>query len=412
MRYAMPWVLAVLVVASPVVCCAHIVTVDCDGGADYLTIQEAVNAASGGDTIAIAACVYEEQVLIPDIPLVMVGEGAAATEITWSGAGGTVEFQQSDLALHNLTVRHEADFGRAVTWDEQTLTLSSCVVSGRVDGGQYYGKVVVSGSDVEWLEVCGGFRTSTVEQSEFGYAAFYAPWQTCHTLNSSGSRYGRLVPCLSYCSGDTIGRIHLTGVADAAEYLEATASRIDTLTGWFSAHLELSGCEVGVFTYEAAHETGPLFQVSDCLFTGDVDVVADYKRGTGAAGGSRGYSFEHNTILGQLMFDMATSEKGFNDFIRSNIVVGPSVINCQYDITVSHNDFAGGLTIDAPAAQVEANIYEDPQFCDAPFGDYTVHENSPCNGAAHDGSVIGAFPVGCYVPVQRASWGRIKAQFR
>ena len=412
MRQATLCMIAALVAASPAVCCAHTLTVDCDGGADYFTIQEAVNAAAAGDTIAIAACVYEEHVLIPDIPLVMVGEGAATTEITWSGAGGTVEFQESDLALHELTVRHTGELGHAITWDEQTLTLSGCEVSGRVDGGLYYGEVHVHQSEVEWLRVSGGVRQSTVDRSRLGYAEFLAPWQNAHSLVSSDSRYGRLVPCLSHCLGDTIGRVDLSGAYDSAEYLEANACRIDTCIGWYSAELDFAGCEIGAFTYEVAHLIGPRFQVSGCLFTEDVGVVATYKSGTGASRAVRGYRLEHNTILGQLMFDMATSVNGFNDFIRSNIVVGPSVISCQYDVTISHNDFAGGLTIDAPVAQVEANIYDDPLFCDAPLEDYTVHDESPCNGAAHDGSVIGAFPVGCGVPVEQVSWGSIKAMFR
>jgi hypothetical protein len=99
-------------------------------------------------------------------------------------------------------------------------------------------------------------------------------------------------------------------------------------------------------------------------------------------------------------------------YIRSNIVMGFSVIASGDQLLITHNDFAGGLVLDAPAAQVEANISEDPWFCGAPAGDYTVHESSPCNGAAHDGSVIGAFPVGCYVPVEQLSWGRLKARFR
>ena len=412
MRHAALCMFAALSLAPPVVCNSSTLTVDCEGGADYLTIQEAVNAAATGDTIAIAACVYEEQVAIPDIPLLMVGEGSETTVITWSGPGATVHFQESDLTLQDLAVRHTSDVGYAITWDEQALTLARCTVLGRVDGGSYHGKVHVHQSEVEWLEVCGGLSTSTVDQSRFGYAAFYAPWQTAHTLNSSGSRYGRLVPCLSHCSGDTIGRIELAGVADAAENLEADACRIDTCIGWYSPCIDCSGCEIGVFEYEADHLTGPLFTLRDCLFTGDVEITASYKCGLPTPRRARGYSFEHNTVLGEFLFDMATSDNGFNDFIRSNIVVGPALVSCTYALTVSHNDFAGGLTIDAPAAQVEANISEDPWFCGAPMGDYTVHEMSPCNGAAHDGSVMGAFPVGCYVPVERVSWGRIKAQFR
>ena len=412
MRQATLGMIAALCVASPVVSCAHTLTVDCEGGAEYLTIQEAVNAAVAGDTISIAACVYEEQVLVPDIALVLVGEGAASTEITWSGAGSTLGFEESDLALHELAVRHTGELGYAITWDEQMLTLSGCEVSGRVDGGHYYGEVHVHSSEIEWLRVSGGVRESTVDGSRLGYAEFLAPWQNAHSLISSDSRYDKLLPCLSRCSGDTIGHVALSGADDSAQYVEATACRIDTCVGWYSAPLDLDGCEIGVFEYEVAHLIGPLFQLYGCLFTGDVEIIANYVGVRPQERRVRNWGLEHNTILGELLFDMATSEGGFSDFIRSNIVMGPAVISCDYELAVSHNDFAGGLSLDAPLAQVEANISEDPLFCDAPLDDYTVHEDSPCNGAAHDGGVIGAYGVGCGVPVEQSTWGSIKAKYR
>jgi hypothetical protein len=126
-----------------------------------------------------------------------------------------------------------------------------------------------------------------------------------------------------------------------------------------------------------------------------------------------GYCIEHNTILGTFTFDSAPSHGWFLDcLIRSNIVGGPSAISFPYAFTVSHNDFVGGLELVAPAGDVYANISEDPEFCGAASGDYTVHEGSPCDGAAHDGLAIGAFGVGCDVPVDPTSWGAIKARFR
>ena len=49
----------------------------------------------------------------------------------------------------------------------------------------------------------------------------------------------------------------------------------------------------------------------------------------------------------------------------------------------------------------------DPYFCNASNDDYTLAQNSPALG-------MGAFPTpGCGpVPVQRTTWGRIKAKYR
>lgn len=413
MRHIALFALVALLVAPSSQSRGDILTVDCQGGADYLTIQDAVNASTNGDTIAIAACIYEEQVWIAGPDLVLTGEGAVSTEITWPEIEPTIEFQGVDVVLSDLTVRHTAGPGYAVQWEDGSLALLNCAIPGRVYGGHYHADVHLVNSDVGWLSVSGGFHVSTVERSTIGRAAFAGPWQTTHTLHSSVSHYGELMPCFTHCSGDTIGYIRLTGALDAAQYLEADACRIDTCVGWYSAELDMDSCEIKSFSYEVDHLTPPRFEIRGCLFEGDVDIVSSYRRAQTPARGSRGYSFEHNTILGQLTFDMATSESGYgSDFLRSNIVVGESEVSCQYDITISHNDFAGGLVLDAPAASVEDNISADPWFCGAQVGDYTIHESSPCNGTAHDGSAMGAFPVGCYVPVEHLSWGRLKARFR
>lgn len=416
MRHAALCTLAVLFVALPAVCRAHTLTVDCEGGADYLTIQEAVNAASGGDTIAIAACVYEEQVIIPDIQLVLVGEGAYTTQVTWSGSGAILEFAESPLTVRDLTVKHASAGALAISWDEGRLTLEDCIVVGRVAGGYYYGAVDIRRCDVTRLSVCGGFRTSTVERSQFERAGFSAPWQTCHTLSSSGSSYGRLVPCFTQCFADTIGYVRVCGGYDSAQSLQAEECSIDTCFAALSPPLELDNCTVGKLMYGAWESSGP-FIMRGCLVTGDV-LVADWlcaplsaMRSPGLSSRSENY-LEHNTVLGGFTIDVDPFYDWPAHVIRSNIVVGSSAMSCSYPLTVSHNDFVGGLELNAPGADVFANISEDPQFCDAHVADYTIHENSPCNGAAHDGSVIGAFPVGCYVPVERASWGEIKARFR
>jgi len=412
MRHSTVFAIAAFCVAAPAAVLGHTLHVDCGGGGDYLTIQEAVEAAGASDTIRVAACVYEERVVIPDIPLVIIGDGADDTEITWSGSMGTVEFQESPLALHSLTVSNTSTPNWAVHWDEGPLKLVDCVIHGWVRGGQYHGEVNVSRCRVDRLLVSGGFNNSTVVESRFGKASFCAAWQGFHNLLSSDSFYGELEAGSSECQGDSIGYIELWGQPDAYQAMEAQACHIDTCVAFYSPTLVWEACEIGAFTYEADHFDGPAFDIRNCLFTRDVVVSGAYRHPLADTYAARGYRFEHNTILGGFAFDMATSHAQQNNHIQSNIAVGPSVISCDYEVVVSHNDFVGGLSLNAPLAEVHDNISEDPQFCGAPVGDFTVHEDSPCNGGAHDGSVIGAFEVGCYVPVERASWGAIKAKFR
>jgi hypothetical protein len=64
-----------------------------------------------------------------------------------------------------------------------------------------------------------------------------------------------------------------------------------------------------------------------------------------------------------------------------------------------------------PAA---TDIFADPQFCDHPNGDYTLHANSPgAPGVTPACGAIGALGVSCgSVSVRPMGWGRIKSAFR
>jgi len=65
---------------------------------------------------------------------------------------------------------------------------------------------------------------------------------------------------------------------------------------------------------------------------------------------------------------------------------------------------------------MNANISDDPWFCDASEGDFTIHDVSPCAPANNvSGLLIGAHGVECYAAsvdegsTLSTSWGRIKA---
>lgn len=67
----------------------------------------------------------------------------------------------------------------------------------------------------------------------------------------------------------------------------------------------------------------------------------------------------------------------------------------------------------ASQAGVDANLSEDPLFCDAPNGDWTLDASSPCSAANNPSCLlIGAWDVGCDSPVRKACWGAIKATYR
>ena len=60
---------------------ASIITVDDDGGADYTTIQNAIDNATEGDTIRVYEGNYSESIIIGK-SISIIGNGSASTVIT------------------------------------------------------------------------------------------------------------------------------------------------------------------------------------------------------------------------------------------------------------------------------------------------------------------------------------------
>jgi hypothetical protein len=89
--------------------------------------------------------------------------------------------------------------------------------------------------------------------------------------------------------------------------------------------------------------------------------------------------------------------------IQSNIITGSSrgaALNCEGSgvALIECNDLWDNAGGDGNCTLGGDNFSADPMFCDAPAGDYHLHEDSPCapgNSPAGCGQV-GAFAVGCW----------------
>jgi hypothetical protein len=127
---------AVLVVLSPLSVPARILTVDCNGGADYTDLREGMMYASMGDTLMVAPCVYP---ILPASPpssgwplelpfpavLTMIGtDGAAATVLEGDGStsvfritGGSEGsvFRIQGFTFRNLSMPLEREFGVTIS---------------------------------------------------------------------------------------------------------------------------------------------------------------------------------------------------------------------------------------------------------------------------------------------------------
>ena len=132
---------AVLLVAGVPAFGATLV-VDCEGGGDFLSVQDAVESAASGDTILVEPCVYTEEVHASGKCLVIQGAGAGVTELLSSGSGPTMTIDSLpapyEFTMRDISVTNVNQTNGAVQWDEHGLVLSDCRVTGDIDGGDSY----------------------------------------------------------------------------------------------------------------------------------------------------------------------------------------------------------------------------------------------------------------------------------
>src|SRR2546422_3475925 len=81
-----------------------VITVDGSGGADFLTVQEGVDAAGAGYTIFVYDGIYPEHVVVPK-ELEIVGETRDGVKIDGGGTGTTLFVGADRVVVHTLTVQ-------------------------------------------------------------------------------------------------------------------------------------------------------------------------------------------------------------------------------------------------------------------------------------------------------------------
>ena len=109
---------AFLALLAPSLASAATITVDAAGGADYTSIQDAIDAASSGDAITVAAGTYEEAISFDGKLVQITGAGAEDTIID---AGGMSTFavaftsgETSSAALEGFTIRNTGKQGMRI----------------------------------------------------------------------------------------------------------------------------------------------------------------------------------------------------------------------------------------------------------------------------------------------------------
>jgi hypothetical protein len=126
---------------------------------------------------------------------------------------------------------------------------------------------------------------------------------------------------------------------------------------------------------------------------------------------------EHNTFL-NCSQGFSINNGGALSY-RLNVVAQSSVwMRVASGGAIECNDIwpdSSAIVINNGVFSYEGNISGDPQFCDPAGGNYGIAEQSPCaaGNAPLGCDVIGAFGVACeQTPVEKMTWGRMKALFK
>jgi hypothetical protein len=161
--------------------------------------------------------------------------------------------------------------------------------------------------------------------------------------------------------------------------------------------------------------------VQNCTFWNNHDSIAGGALYTGSlvAGTLTGCTFAGNGAPGALggssiLFvggpvsltnNVVTGSIGFQAVRTAGSFVSPRKCNVYWNN-------AGGNTVGFTLGATDRVI--DPQYCDAPNGDFTVFDTSPCLPVNSAGcGLIGAHDQGCgSVSVEFRSWGKIKEGYR
>lgn len=202
---------------------------------DYLTIQEAVNAAASGDTVYVRQNVYYESVSISS-PLVLQGENRTGTIIDGGGVGNCLTITgTTDVRISNLTVQSGAGYGIYISGCLRVTVADCDATANTTDGivliGTTEGRVTncyTCGNGQNGVTIKAACHHCTVEYtnaSSNGHHGIQAS-EGCSNLTIKQShcegnwigiapahtQFGSVLDCT--CIGNSYAGIHLDGTTD------------------------------------------------------------------------------------------------------------------------------------------------------------------------------------------------------
>lgn len=445
--------LVMLTLVFPVTACAVTIRVPLE----QPTIQQGIDAASGGDTVLVAPDWYSGPL---NRNLDFGGEnitlesedGAALTTIDCESAGRAFLFHSGEdttAVVRGFTIAHAlADTGGGAyclngsSPKFEACNFSYCRALSR--GGALCcndSAPVMRGCYVWWSEAddvvrqysygggisCVNGSAPLIADTEFKGNFARTSGGGLHSAQSS--------PVLYRCDfiENTLGEY---GQGAGAKLQQSNGSSFTECT--FSGNGELTCVGGGL------HVTGSIVDVTDCDFSGNVSLVSGgIHLAVNSYGAISGCTFINN--LGDATGAGAIQcVQGSNALISNCTFVmndysdvwcdgtSPTIEYCIHAFTTAGPPVYCETGIEAPyihhcfvfespegdtlcGGNYHDIEYADPLFCDVPGGDVTLCANSPCLPGVTWPSLVGAEGEGCPDcdnPVTPSSWGAIKASFR
>jgi hypothetical protein len=390
--------LSALLMLAAVPADAAIFTIDAAGGGDYQTIQEGLSVAAEGDTVLVVAGTYtgdnnrDLDFGTENLVLRIIDGETEHNHRLFDFSTGS---QDTTCVVEGFTITNgrmviSGSYGAGVLCVSTSPRFLDCVFSTNTCSGQ-------DGGAVSCVDASPVFRNCTFggNQASRGGAIFCdftsRPkfFDTTFTGNSAGEDGGA-----AYFGWQCDAQFKHCTFSENITELAGGAVTCSQATPWFlnCTFIRNTGDVWG----GAAHITDgstPVFM--GCTFVSN-------------SGSEEGGTLHVNTGSYASTWNCIFAFTAECD--DSVIYVdGTSAVDIQKCCSYGNapgNTLPGALTIEY--------IIADPLFCDVTIDDLTLASDSPCLPGGNPWvDTIGAHPQGCdESPVQRMSWGEIKAMYR
>jgi hypothetical protein len=371
LRYVTAAAIACLLLATPA--SPAVIHVDDSGGGDYLTIQEGIAAASEGDTLLVAPGTYtgplNRGLDFGGTNIVLRGTaGPDSTIIDCGGADRGFHFHTGETAssvLEGFTITHgyagtelepEGSGGGILCENASSPTITGVVFL--ENDGYWGGGITCESSSAPSLANCSFLDNTSHEGGGMLCMSDPAPAVVaCLFTGNSGWAMTAISssPVVTGCTftGNHGGAIN--GYGGGSPRLEDCV--VSGNSGWGSMCTFCDPTIVGC-TFSENSAGGVL-----CLFTSSSISNTTFSNNGGHAIMCQEYGLP--TITNCIM----AFSGGHGVYCEEGLLVQP---------TVTHSCVFGNAGGDSLCGDYYDNIFEDPLFCDAAGGDFTLHADSPC----------------------------------